>query len=183
MISFREIADAIDAFDKDVADINEGRKKFWGAIRDQIPARDVKALKDAIKARRKRRANLEEVEAYDARVAEILEEIEIGTDLANISTRTGAPRERHPSGATITPASLGVPAHDPSTGELIEDEAPRAERLTGADETAPVSGDVRESDAALSRTCDRNASPNNSDPVTASADGLEIPAFLRRSAA
>jgi uncharacterized protein (UPF0335 family) len=82
MISFREIADQCDAYDQEVADITEARKDFWSDVRDQLPARDVRALKAAIKARKRRRADLDGEEDHDQRTAEILLEIERGTDVA-----------------------------------------------------------------------------------------------------
>lgn len=108
-ISFREIADRCDAFDEEVAAITEARKEFWAEVRDQLPARDVKALKAAIKLRKRRRVDLDGEEDHDQRTAEILLEIEHGTDVANIDTRRRAAR-----------GSEDQPAHDPNTGEILD---------------------------------------------------------------
>lgn len=110
MSAFREIADRCDDFDKEIADIQEARKKFWGGVRENIPARDVKALKDAIKARRKRKANLEVEEAHDQRVAEILAEIERGTEVALAHARRANDLPPHDEdGVIIEPAIAPAP--------------------------------------------------------------------------
>lgn len=141
--SFREIADRCDAFDEEVKAITDARKDFWGEVRDQLPARDVRALKAAIKARKRRRADMEGEEDHDQRTYEILAEIETGTPLAKYSSRTRAPREEDMCG--ITPYIRGVsvtqkplPPHD-EDGVILDDVT-----ATGPATAAPVQGTASE---------------------------------------
>lgn len=127
-VSFREIADQCDAFDKEVEDISNARKEFWAEVREVIPARDVKALKAAIKARRKRRADPEGEEALEQRTIEILRDIidDVGSDDGSsgtsLATRARAPRETREviQGEVGREFTNETTPHDPSTGELIE---------------------------------------------------------------
>jgi hypothetical protein len=116
-VSFREVADRCDAFDKEIEDVQEARKEFWAAVRDKLPARDVRALKAAIKARRKLRADPDGTRDHDERVDEILREIsgegERGTKIA---TRARAPRETDEAPAPELVDGLWV---DGVTGEVM----------------------------------------------------------------
>jgi hypothetical protein len=184
-LSFKAIADEIDIFDADVESINQARKEFWASVREELPARDVKALKAAIKARRKRKADKDGEEAYEARVAEILAEIEAGTDVALAHARRARvepiPHEITAEAIAGLQARADVvlnqtddwvqidPPHD-ADGVILED---TGERLnTPPVEAAPASGDAVEINAA-SVAVPRDASPNNSNARTLSAGSEE----------
>jgi uncharacterized protein (UPF0335 family) len=124
---FREVADRIDALDEEHRGITEARKAVWKDVRAELSPLDVRALKDAIRARRLRRHDREQVEALEDRTAEILAVIE-----ADAIPEIGHARAGN------------APPHDPETGELAD--LPSEERGgsagTGSDgpvESVPVS--------------------------------------------
>jgi uncharacterized protein (UPF0335 family) len=156
-LSFRSIADTMDAFDEEAKELTERRKEFWTGVREQMAARDVKALKDAIKLRRKRRADPDGEEAHDQRVLTILFEIE--TD----GSRTARVR-----------VAKDVPDHDPETGEIIEQNQPDGSRLGQEsregvqDWSIPVAPEATEIAPPQAAECSETAapqSPSASDPL------------------
>lgn len=103
-MTFREIADVIDGFDEEARELNARRKEFWKEVREQVPLEDQRPLKDAIKLRYKRVVDRPSVEKHEARVAEILADI-----------------ERKPRAMPARVAkSVPVEPHNPETGEIIE---------------------------------------------------------------
>lgn len=195
MISFREIADQCDAYDQEVEDISNARKEFWSEIREQIPARDVKALKEAIKARRKLRADPDGQRLFDERVAEILCEIggaisppETGTDVA---TRARAPREEpqaeinrrmgaiwsaqlgKPLEQAIEEAKADLPPHD-EDGVIIEP----ATIIVAAGEAGTRTSSCPQAGLTVSPTLSEPASVT-SDAEAGQGEGLERAADLQ----
>lgn len=92
-ISFREIADTVDGFDDEAEALNDTRKEFWAGVREQVSPHDVKALKEAIRIRRKRRKDPDATEAHDQRVSDILSEIDVDKSDQEEHARAPASRE------------------------------------------------------------------------------------------
>jgi uncharacterized protein (UPF0335 family) len=126
---FLETATVIDGIDREIEDANERKKEIYADVKDEVSPEDFKALKEAIKLRRKRRVDKDGCERHDERVWAIL----------NVLEATEQPRTREtPPRATVVAANGIVdeaaptrahphvahepelPPHDPETGELIE---------------------------------------------------------------
>jgi uncharacterized protein (UPF0335 family) len=128
--AFIETAAVIDAIDQEIADSNERKKEIYADLKEEIAAADFRALKEAIKLRRKRRADKDGCERHDERVWAILDILEATEQpstretppAATASPGNGIPEETAP---TRAPAHVheaeDLPPHDPETGELIAD--------------------------------------------------------------
>lgn len=153
-ITFREIADTVDSFDDEAEELNNTRKEFWAEIREQVSPHDVKALKEAIRIRRKRRKDPSATEAHDQRVSDILSEISVDKSA----------QEEH-ARAPVSRASIVecAPPHDPITGELLSNAPP---------------------DPALDGEAQVSSSPGASPLISDHDGFPDLPSFLdRRSAA
>jgi uncharacterized protein (UPF0335 family) len=126
---FLETATVIDGIDREIEEANERKKEIYADVKDEVSPEDFKALKEAIKLRRKRRIDKDACERHDERVWAILNMLE-ATEQPR--TRETPPRATvvslngHPEGTAHTRAHPHVaheqelPEHDPETGELIE---------------------------------------------------------------
>lgn len=124
---FLDTANVIDAIDQEIADANARKKEIYADIKDELTVADFRALKEAIKLRRKRRADKDACEAHEERVWAILNVLEATEQ---------RPTQETPPAATASPANGTVaepaptragahvhealPAHDPETGEIYE---------------------------------------------------------------
>lgn len=115
MITRTSLANEIDEYDQQIADMNTGKKDCFDAYRAQLVASgmdkaniktEIEAVKAAIKRRRAAKKDPMAVEEKDALIDEIFEEI---------TTSPRAPRATREN----------IEKFDPETGEILEDINPR----------------------------------------------------------
>ena len=124
---FRETARFIDAVDREVEDANERKKDYYADIKEQISPEDFKALKDAIRERRRKRRDPDGFERHSGRVWQIVSILEEETDPEAEKTAVGpvfGPANGNNAEAAPTRVYARVAReeihHDPETGEITE---------------------------------------------------------------
>lgn len=197
---FLETAAVIDGIDQEIEDANERKKDIYADVKDDLPPADFKALKEAIKLRRKRRADKDACERHDERVWAILNVLEATEQprthetprAANVGSANGHPEETAPTRAHlhIAQEALGdqtkrvsLPPHDPETGEIIETRfASQPELGSNADlDCGDPSPTLGERDLGEAGTAQVAAPQSEQEPRrTAIEPDLTIPACLDR---
>lgn len=171
----------MDAFDEEARQLTQRRKEFWAEAREQMAARDVKALKDAIKLRRKRLADPDGVQAHDDRVAEILAEIEakksrtarvrVAKDVPSHDLETGEITEPQESREDAAPHPLPSEASEPSPSQTLTTAETAAPTPTASDASLPGHASIAGAGEA------GDSSPSASPTI---AEDVELPAILDR---
>ncbi len=126
---YLDTAELIDALDVEIADANDRKKELYADVKEQVSAADFRALKEAIKLRRKRRSDKDGCERHDERVWAILNVLEATEQPETRETPPAAtPSPGNGIVVEMAPTRAGahaheaeeLPPHDPETGELIE---------------------------------------------------------------
>ena len=194
---FRETARFIDAVDREVEDANERKKDYYADIKEQISPEDFKALKDAIRERRRKRRDPDGFERHSGRVWQIVSILEAETDPEAEKTAVGpvfGPANGNNAEAAPTRVYARVAReeihHDPETGEITERQQASvphpgpAVQAAAENCAAPAAADpsqdgVRWSDDATPSDS-ASAAGSACNPVSAVTEFHDMPGFLVR---
>lgn len=149
-----DTARVIDAIDQEITDSNERKKELYAEVKEEVPPETFKAWKDAIKLRRKRRADRDACERHDEavwRLVNLLEASDAQDEAENPPTATAAPANGIVE--ETAPTRAGAQAHDarettdwidPETGEIFGsvDDAFRPAVLHNPPAAAPAEPDL-----------------------------------------
>ncbi len=141
------IARVVDAIDQEITDANERKKELYAEVKEEISPETFRAWKEAIKLRRKRRADKDGCERHDEavwRLLNLLEGPEVPDEAESPPAATPSPANgiveeaaptRARAGAHVHDAREAVPEYD-DYGEVVR------LRLPNGEEADPATGEI-----------------------------------------